>query len=363
MITAALLLLIAVAKEQSENVQDQPPKPQILSNRRNKEYLSCESIILTCSITGPVHSNGTFHLYKNRQQVKEEQSQQGRATFTLWDGGDTSSDYNCVYTCTESGRRISSTESDTIKITVVDRPPKPQILIYPRNKVYLTGELVILTCWITYPVHSDGIFYLYKNRQPVKEEQSQQGKARFTLSNGVAAFSEYNCVYTCTASGRRITSTESDTMKITVVAQPPKPQISSDRGDKVYLTEESVILTCQITDPVHCDGTFHLYNNQQYVKKEPSQQGSATFTIATGGDASSQYSCIYWCTMSGRNISSRESDRIKLTVVEKSIQPWIPALSVVTLLLMLGVFGVYCWKKSCFTFNLVLTFGAMFVFF
>ncbi|XP_072883996.1 uncharacterized protein [Hemitrygon akajei] len=255
-------------------------------------------------------------------------------------------DYYCAYLCSIRGRKVTSEKSETVKITVVDRPPKPQILSYPRNKVYVTGESVILTCSINYPVHSDGTFQLYKNRQPVMKEQSQQGRAHFTIRIGGDASSEYSCDYTCTVSGRSLTSTDSGTMKITVVAQPPKPQISSDRGVKVYLTNESVILTCQITDPVHCNGTFHLYSNQQYVKKEPSQQGSATFTIPTGSDAASQYSCIYWCTVSGRNISSRESDRIKLTVMVNSVLPWIPVLPVVTLILMLRVSIVYCWKQG-----------------
>ncbi|XP_072884865.1 immunoglobulin superfamily member 1-like isoform X3 [Hemitrygon akajei] len=233
-----------------------------------------------------------------------------------------------------------------MKITVVARPPRPQISSDQPDKVYVSDESVKLTCWITGSVLSNGTFHLYKNGKPVEEKQSQRISVTFSIANGVDASGKYSCLYTGIVSGRTISSEESDSIEVTVVAQPPKPQISSDRGVKVYLTNESVILTCQITDPVHCDGTLHLYNNQQYVKKEAAQQGSATFTITTGGAASSQYSCIYWCTVSGRNISSRESDRLKITVVEKSIQPWIPALTVVTLLLMLGVFGVYCWKKE-----------------
>ncbi|XP_072102253.1 immunoglobulin superfamily member 1-like isoform X2 [Mobula birostris] len=435
MVTAALLLLIA-----------RPERPRIKSDRWDKVYLSDELVELACCITGSACSDGTFHLYQNGQPVQQEPTQRKRATFTMANGGDASGTYSCSYMCTVSGRRIFSEESDNIEITVVARPARPEIKSDRSDKVYLSDESVKLTCWITGSTCSDGTFHLVKNRHPVQQAPTQRKSATFTITNGGDASGTYSCLYVCTVSGRRIFSGESERIEITVVAQPATPRIKSNRADNAYRSDESVRLTCWITSRAHSVGTFHLYKNRQTLQDVQTQRNTATFTITNGGDASGTYSCLYTCTVSGRRISSDESDRIQITVVDfprtnislasshvsegedvtfnctatkmisvgtfylykngvrlndsvpqsadaqkksttftiqnvdpgnsgnytciyqvlageryltsvpsdfvllsvsgKSIQLWIPALPVVILMFMLGVLGVYCWKKG-----------------
>ncbi|XP_072884237.1 immunoglobulin superfamily member 1-like [Hemitrygon akajei] len=217
MITAVLLLLIAVVKDQSENVQADLVKPILSADRR--VYVSGEANRFNCTAKSQ-HPISRYLLHKVGLQTpvqKPNYLRQSSITFTMVNMRAGLYDYYCAYLCSIRGRKVTSEKSETVKITVVDRPPKPQILSYPRNKVYVTGESVILTCSINYPVHSDGTFQLYKNRQPVMKEQSEQGRAHFTIRIGGDASSEYSCDYTCTASGRSLTSTDSGTMKIKVV--------------------------------------------------------------------------------------------------------------------------------------------------
>ncbi|XP_072102251.1 immunoglobulin superfamily member 1-like [Mobula birostris] len=316
MITAALLLLIAVVKDQSENVQARPERPRINSDRWDKVYLSDELVELACWITGSACSDGTFHLYQNGQPVQQEPAQRKKATFTIANGGDVSGTYSCSYMCTVSGRRIFSEESDNIEITVVARPARPEIKSDRSDKVYLSDESVKLTCWITGSTCSDGTFHLVKNRHPVQQAPTQRKSATFTITNGGDASGTYSCLYMCTVSGRRIFSGESERIEITVVAQPATPRIKSNRADNVYRSDESVSLTCSITSRAHSVGTFHLYKNRQTLQDVQTQRNTATFTITNGGDASGTYSCLYTCTVSGRRISSDESDRIQITVVD-----------------------------------------------
>ncbi|XP_059805649.1 carcinoembryonic antigen-related cell adhesion molecule 5-like [Hypanus sabinus] len=307
----------------SKSYTFRPPKPQISSDRPDKVYVSDESIILTCRATGRVHSRGTFQLYNGGQLENEEFSQRNSATFTIANGGDVPRDYYCVYTCKVSGRSISSRQSNSLTITVVVRPPKPQIASDRPDKVYVSDESVILTCRATGRVHSRGTFQLYNGGQLENEEFSQRNSATFTIANGGDVPRDYYCVYTCKVSGRSISSRQSNSLTITVVVRPPKPQISSDRPDKVYVSDESVILTCRATGRVHSRGTFQLYNGGQLENEEFSQRNSATFTIANGGDVPRDYYCVYTCKVSGRSISSRQSNSLTITVVVRPPKPQI----------------------------------------
>ncbi|XP_072884230.1 uncharacterized protein [Hemitrygon akajei] len=321
MITAALLLLFVVVKAQGENDLARPQKPRISSDRPDMVYLSDESVVLTCQTTDQEYSGDTFQLYNGQQLVKEEFSQHNSATFTITNGGVALRDYYCVYMSTVSGRSIRSPESDRINITVMARPQKPRISSYRPDKVYLSDEAVILTCQTTDQEYSSRTFRLYNGRQLVKDEFSQHNSATFTIANGGVALRDYYCDYTRTVSGRSISSPESDRINITVVARPQKPRISSDRPDKVYVSDESVILTCQTTDQEYSRRTFHLYNGRQLVNEKVSYQNSTTFTIANGGVAVRDYYCDYTRILSGRRISSGYSNRIKITVVARSQKP------------------------------------------
>ncbi|XP_062891453.1 alpha-1B-glycoprotein-like isoform X2 [Mobula hypostoma] len=317
MITAALLLLIAVVKDQSENVQAWPARPRIKSDRTDNVYLSDEPVKLTCWTTAPACSAGTFHLYSNQREIEQAPTERKSATFTIANGGDASGIYSCLYTCTVSGRDITSEESDKIEITVVARPARPRIKSDRTDKVYLSDEPVKLTCATTAPACSAGTFHLYSNQREIKQAPTERKSTTFTIANGGDASGIYSCLYTCTVSGRGITSEESDKIEITVVARPARPEIKSDRSDKVYLSGESVKLTCWITGSTCSDGTFYLYQNLQPVKQAPSQRKSTMFTIAMGGT----YSCSYACTVSGRRKLSGESERIEITVVAQPARP------------------------------------------
>ncbi|XP_072884862.1 immunoglobulin superfamily member 1-like [Hemitrygon akajei] len=293
-----------------------PPKPQISSDRSDKVYASDESIIFTCWTTEWVHSGGTFQLYNGGQLVNEELSRRDRATFTIANKADAPRDYYCVYTLTVSGRSISSRQSNPLTITVVVRPPEPQISSDRSDKVYASDESITFTCRTTEWVYSHRNFQLYNGGQLVNEELSQRDSATFTIANKGDAPRDYYCVYTRTVSGRSISSRQSNSLTITVVVRPPKPQISSDRSDKVYASDESIIFTCWTTEWVHSGGTFQLYNGGQLVNEELSRRDRATFTIANKGDAPRDYYCIYTRTVSGRSISSRQSNSLTITVVD-----------------------------------------------
>ncbi|XP_072883992.1 cell adhesion molecule CEACAM5-like [Hemitrygon akajei] len=300
-----------------------PPEPQISSDRSDKVYASDESITFTCRTTEWVYSHRNFQLYNGGQLVNEELSQRDSATFTIANKGDAPRDYYCVYTQTVSGRSISSRQSNSLTITVVVRPPKPQISSDRSDKVYASDESIILTCWTTEWVHSGGTFQLYNGGQLVNKELSQRDRATFTIANKGDAPRDYYCVYTLTVSGRSISSRQSNSLTITVVVRPPKPQISSDRSDKVYASDESIIFTCRTTEWVYSHRTFQLYNGGQLVNEELSQRDSATFTIANKGDAPRDYYCVYTQTVSGRSISSRQSNSLTITVVVRPPEPQI----------------------------------------
>ncbi|XP_059815489.1 uncharacterized protein LOC132387153 [Hypanus sabinus] len=296
-----------------------PEKPLLSPDRTDKVYVSDERITFTC--TSPQHreSISSFLLYKGRERASTQpRYTSGRyiATFPFWEIGTGSKSYTCSYTWNVLGRTLESHNSTTVWIDLVARPQEPRISSNRPDKIYVSDESVILTCQTTGRVHSGGKFQLYNSRQLVNEKLSQRDSATFTIANRGDAPRDYYCVYTCMVSGRGISSRQSNTLTITVVARPQEPRISSNRPDKIYVSDESVILTCQTTGRVHSGGKFQLYNSRQLVNEELSQRDSATFTIANRGDAPRDYYCVYTCMVSGRSISSRQSNTLTITVVD-----------------------------------------------
>ncbi|XP_072884238.1 uncharacterized protein [Hemitrygon akajei] len=220
MITAALLLLIAVVKDQSENVQAQEEKPVLTADRGDGVYMLGEGISFTCKTTKCRYSKKTVVLYKNGKEVLIEPtyySERDIATFTIKATSTGSEYYSCAYSC----RKVESDKSSTVLIKVVAPPEKPSLVPDRTYKFYLSDERITFTCTAK-DLHPFSNYLLYKVglQTPVKRRNySWQRSATFNVTNTRAGIYDYYCVYTFSMLERNVTSEKSETVKITVVGE------------------------------------------------------------------------------------------------------------------------------------------------
>ncbi|XP_051864789.1 uncharacterized protein LOC127566432 isoform X7 [Pristis pectinata] len=328
-------------------------KLRLLPDREDKIYLKGESVTFRCEADRALTPRG-FSLYGggHNLEIKPQaaSSLTKAVTFTITDMQYGPRNYMCFYSSYVTG--ATSARSDEVEITVVGPPAKPQLSNDRANKTFVAGEEVIFICATSYSVDSNNGFALYRDVQPVLSKPRDSGwvyGATFTIRVTGCGSQNYYCVQTCRVSGRNISSQKSEPVKITVVGPPPKPLLTTDGADKTFVLGEEVIFTCAAIFPRQWNSSFVLYRDEQPVLSKPRDSGwvdGVKFTIRITSSGSQNYHCVQMCLVSGRNVSSEKSEPVKLTVVEKAFQAWMPALGVLALIPVSVLLGICCWRKG-----------------
>ncbi|XP_059805651.1 uncharacterized protein LOC132380682 [Hypanus sabinus] len=265
--------VVVVVRAQGENDLGRPEKPLLSPELEEKVYVSGERVTFTCT-SSECRDIIRFLLYEGVQFVTQkltDTSGQDSAMFTITEPLVGSKSYTCTYTCNVNGTIVESNKSTPVQINIVARPQKPQISCDQKEKVYASDESVIFTCWTTDRTYSADTFYLYNDRQPVSQRQSQQNSATFTITNRRVAPRDYYCDYTCRVYGRRISSGYSSRIKITFVDL-PRPNISQVPS---HVSEgEDVTFNCTSTKNTSVN-TFNLYKNSVQLNDSVPQSADA----------------------------------------------------------------------------------------
>ncbi|KAG6922692.1 hypothetical protein G0U57_001326, partial [Chelydra serpentina] len=107
-------------------------------------------------------------------------------------------------------------------------------------------------------------------------------------------------------------------ISITVTDPPPAPQLTVSPQQPVYITGETVTLTCSATWPPTVFGVRFFRDGQKIHTKElrspPYSYSESIQLSGVSGLPAGEYSCESWKTVSGREIPSERSRPISIEV-------------------------------------------------
>ncbi|CAM4646617.1 unnamed protein product [Caretta caretta] len=308
---------------------DLSPAPKLLQESWYTEYLPRERVNLTCSAPGHEEVSGYRFFYHKGQQdssVVLNPNAGARLEFTAEKGNAGSN--SCAYWRLESNQEISSRNSSSI--TRVPAPlPAPQLTVSPKQPVYVTGETVTLTCSADGASTVSGIWF-FRDGQKIHSKKLPTPWYSYTESIRLLVVSRSQAgTYTCeswkTVFGREIPLERSRPIFITVTAPLPAPQLTVSPKQPVYVTGETVTLTCSADGASTVSGIWFFRDGQKIHSKElPTPWYSYTESIQLSEMSRSQagmYTCESWKTLFWREIPSERSQLISITVTDCPPQP------------------------------------------
>ncbi|XP_067878173.1 uncharacterized protein [Heterodontus francisci] len=300
-----------------------PTQPTISTSPTHTIYVAGESVTITCALPRG-YSVGRFRLRKGSTTVIDSNTSQQSLmhlirNVTMSNEGN----YTCSYQTQVSGQWIRSSQSQPIRINVTPTPSQPTISTRPTYPVYVAGESVSITCTLP-PGYSIGRFHLRKGSTTVIDSNASQRSFTHPIRN-VAKSNEgsYTCSYQTLVSGRWFRSSQSQTIRITVTQTPPQPTISTSPKHPVYVTGESITITCTVPRD-HSGGRFQLLKGSDTLKSSTISQQSLTYPIGIVAMSNEgNYTCSYETQVSGRWIRSSRSQPMRITVTQTPPQPTI----------------------------------------
>ncbi|KAM4808002.1 immunoglobulin superfamily member 1-like [Rhinophrynus dorsalis] len=278
-------------------------------------YIEGESLILRCVAESPSSVTG-YHFYKDGAETSVMKNN-ARNILTLSSLKKTDSG---MYFCTYQTMNLDkSTESNQIQLNVIETPEAPTLLLEPEFPIYITGQMVTLRCQLQSRTGVTGI-QLYQNGLLATEANDF----------GVLSFKEikesnagtYSCMYRITISGREIHSPNSEAKILLVTHTPEAPTLLLEPEFPIYITGQMVTLRCQLQSHTGVTG-IQLYQNG-LMATEADDFGVLSFKEIKERNAGN-YSCMYWITISGREIHSPNSEAKILSVTQP---PPVPQLRV-----------------------------------
>nr|XP_014428740.1 Fc receptor-like protein 5 [Pelodiscus sinensis] len=302
------------------------PAPQLTVSPQHPVYITGETVTLTCSAAGVPTVSG-IRFFRNGQKIQllEFPSPQDSYTDSLLFPG-VSGLQDGVYSCeswdTENGREIPSERSRPISIGVTDALPAPQLTVSPQRPVYIAGGAVNLTCSATGAPTVSGIRF-FRNGREIQSQDLPSPQDSYTSSYQLSAVSEshdgeYSCQSWKTMSGQEIPSAMSKTVSIAVTARLPTPQLTMSPQQLVYISGESMTLTCSAVGVPTLSGIRFFRDSQKIHSKElPSPRDSYMGSVQLPGLSKSHsgvYSCESWKSVSDREIPSLKSENFSITV-------------------------------------------------
>ncbi|XP_039353648.1 alpha-1B-glycoprotein-like isoform X1 [Mauremys reevesii] len=326
-----------IASERSQPISialtDPLPAPQLTVSPQQPVYITGEAVTLTCSVSRTSIVSGV-RFFRDDQEIQREELPSPQYSYTTsiqlsGVSGLRAEVYTCEYWKTESGREITSERSQPISIALTDPVPSPQLTMSPKQPVYVTREDVTLTCSATGAPTVSGVKF-FRDKQEIQSKKLPSPQYRYTDSIKLSRVSKAEAgVYSCeswkTESGREIASERSQSISIAVTDPLPAPHLTKSPQQPVYITGEAVTLTCSAARaPTVFRVRFFRDYQIIHFKELPSPQYSYTDFIGLSGESglrAGKYSCEFWQTVSGREIPSKRSQTISISVTDPPPQP------------------------------------------
>ncbi|XP_067884593.1 deleted in malignant brain tumors 1 protein-like, partial [Heterodontus francisci] len=311
---------------------DQLQSPEIDVLRTSSIFAQGESFSIQCASPN-YYKGGTFQLHKLGESTSVSslvaEAKYSNVTFTVKNINMSQSGYyTCMYQLQRRGKLYNSTMSDRVKITVIEKPTKPNIQLFRDSGKYSIGEFVSVRCTAS-TVFTGAIFLLLKIDGATSVTYQAVPMAGFAVTFSIANITyaddgHYACLFQLKRSGKLHNSTESDRVKVTVTDKLQRPSISVLRLSAAFVQGEAANFRCS-SSSVFAVITFYLYKvgeSGAVTSVGPISASSAVLTVQNVTlHQEGFFTCMFQVLIKSKLYSSTHSDRVKVTIASSVERP------------------------------------------
>ncbi|XP_056383916.1 uncharacterized protein LOC130277318 isoform X6 [Hyla sarda] len=315
------------------NVTDVPLAPSLSLKPEHSVFTKEEAITLTCSFP-PGFTVEEVNFYRNGELFPMNNLQETETFVMATLNASTTAKYTCQYSVKINGRKIASDSSNEVTISITEPPPVPSITLGPLQPVYTTEETVAVICSVPHNLNGDlKSVKFYRSEQQIYKQEACNRKCSYTVSNPTTQLSgEYTCEYLMSIYGREL-SARSQSVQVTFIDIPQTPSVFLTPKQPVYLKGETVNITCSLPEGPKAISIQYFKDGQEIHRPKRIKTMSTCVLSNLYLENTGSYTCQYWLSYSGRQISSHRSLPISITVEEIPQSPSIelsPMMSVYT---------------------------------
>ncbi|XP_043539894.1 uncharacterized protein LOC122544686 [Chiloscyllium plagiosum] len=304
------------------NVIDRPVTPSIELDGGLSTFIFGHHAKIKCYLSSK-YSCSSLYLHRNGQKLTNSNVQSDfnyhMATFEIPITAREMFTCSCELTLEQS--LLSSEQSYSVYVTVIDKPQKPSLSLNHSENIFIRGELVNMTCSVDFQSSSYS-FYLYTGEQKTHSHFADQNHS-FTIFEIQAAVPEYYmCECGMTVSGHRRYSELSDKLYLNVVERPKRPRIKLNASVRIFLKGEPLSITCQV-DVLYSVRQFFLYRstNGHSLEEISEDSGSTSVNFQIVANDPGEYWCAYQARIAGRLIDSETSVSVLVPVFDRPAEP------------------------------------------
>ncbi|XP_056384012.1 Fc receptor-like protein 5 [Hyla sarda] len=295
-------------------------RPNIIFSANYAIYLTGEAVSLECQATADFTIHG-YKFFKNNQEVhRVEAARLNKYKIRPARRNDAGS-YTCLYWTLDTIRgRQESEISYPVSLSVIDQPSMPTLLIRPKESLYVEGEMVTLEC--EHPsVNAQITYRFYKDKSNLLPYQDTSISEHHISSLSTKDSGTYDCEYLIFGHQRIISSGRSKQQTITVTAWSTSPILKFLPYFSTFINGENVTMECEAPSPVYV--TMYRFYKEEIELKEPSlNKGIFSLHNLTKANQA-EYTCMYWSSMSNREIPSTQSLPKEIYVIDPLRPPFL----------------------------------------
>nr|XP_028560738.1 uncharacterized protein LOC114583617 [Podarcis muralis] len=316
-----------------------PPAPELSIIPPRQTFLQGQRIKLKCSHPeGQLAAKFLFYEIKADGNYTRPQEQLNNTLEITAEFQETKKSFVCAY-LEESGAGQLSERSNRIEVSIIDHLLPPFFSVSPKPHTYSSGEIVNLTCSAPENLLMSRVLF-GKNKWLLYEYRLPSPLASFTYTRRLSpqGSGDHFCTYRAAESSRNISSPESNSIRISVMAPPPAPVLTVDPPSGVVKEGGFLCLSCSAIGS-DAEQRFHFYkdglkissSNEESLadSREPRNaylSASADILVqVTASNHTGGFACRYEQKLSSRWIMSPWSQTVNLTVPP----PPAPELSII----------------------------------
>ncbi|XP_069820289.1 carcinoembryonic antigen-related cell adhesion molecule 5-like [Dendropsophus ebraccatus] len=297
-------------------VTNVPQAPDLALKSEHSVYIEEEAFTLTCSFPQSLTVKEVW-FYRNGELLPMTNIQLSNTCAMVTLNATATAKFTCQYVAEISGRSIASDSSNEITIITTEQPLVPSITLEPLQPVYITGEVVSAICSVPDNLKGDlKSVKFYRSGQNIDTQKSCKSKCIYQVPNPTKQLSgEYTCEYLMSKYGREL-SAHSKSVQVTFIDIPQAPSITLIPKQPVYLKGETIDVTCSLPEGSKAI-SIQYFKEDQEIHKPKTSKTMSTFELRNLSlESTGHYTCQYWRSYSGRNISSYRSSPHSITVEE-----------------------------------------------
>ncbi|KAM4049121.1 platelet endothelial cell adhesion molecule-like [Anomaloglossus baeobatrachus] len=284
-----------------------PPAPSITLEPSQPVYITGDEVSIVCSV--PHHLKSNLKLIKFYRSGLNIPTCENKPKCTVTRSTTQhNGNYSCVYSIFKHGRELSAL-SQSVPVTFTDIPQAPCVILTPKEHVYLKEENVSITCSIPEELTAISIQY-FKNNQKI---QPPKKMSTFVITNlSLEDTGRYTCQYSLNYSGRHISSLKSPPISITVEEVPPSPVIDMTPVLPMYIRGEYISIKCEPPTNFNVVHIQYFKDGKKFHTSSHNRYNISTLSLGNKG----HYSCDYICKQYERQLLSKRSQSVSITIVD-----------------------------------------------